>query len=275
MKKIKVVIIEDNALMANMISTCLKDDKRFDVLGAFNNGEEGIRIISSLLPDIVVLDLIMPEMDGFELLNRSLINNKKTKYLIVSSLNDDYFIKKAFSLGAKYYLVKPFSNNVLKERIIDIVNHEIIEENEYSDEIINEELIVSRKEEQVSQNNNDDSKNKLNERISNILHSIGIPANIVGFKMLKEAIFIAIEKPELVFSITKGLYPEVAIRTNSTSHGVERAIRHAIDISWSRGKIDYVNSIFGMQIYSKNEKPTNSEFIALISDKLLSEGIKN
>lgn len=272
-KKIKVIVIENNVLMANMISTCLKEDRRFDVVAVLSNGEEGIRYINSFSPDVVLLDLIMPEMDGFEFLSRVCCFTQKTKFLILSSLNDEYFIRKAFDLGATYYLLKPFSNSVLKERIIDIASQKVIENNEFTP-ISDEKVFYEKYELGDTASTEEDSKNKLYERISDILHSIGIPANIIGFKTLKEAIFLAIEQPDLVFSITKGLYPEVALRTNSTVHGVERAIRHAIDISWSRGKIDHINSIFGMQIYSKNEKPTNSEFIALLSDKLIAEGVK-
>lgn len=261
MKKIKVVIIEDNELMVEMIKESLVEENDIEIVGVSKNGEDGFKLVQSLLPDVVLLDLIMPGMDGFEVLSKSNKYYPHTKFLVISSLSDDYFVKKALSFGAAYFIVKPYSKSVLKERIYDLVNNGLINIEEKHDT----EIVIKK---ESTANEFIKEKNVLQDKISDILLSIGIPANIIGFEILKEAIILAMEQPDLVYSITKGLYPELAKRLNNTVHGVERAIRHAIDTSWNKGRIDNINAILGVHVFSKNEKPTNSEFIAMLSRKL-------
>lgn len=264
MRKIKIIVIEDNDLMIEMIKSCLENEPEFEIIGMAQNGENGLNLIQSLLPDVVLLDLILPGMDGFEILSKASRYYPSVKFLVLSSLSDDYFVKKALQFGAAYYLVKPFNGSILKERIMDLLS--VDQKKIEIKQPIQKPITINKEEEKV-----EDYKAKLSDKISNILLSIGIPANLVGYKILKEAILVAIEQPDLIYSITKGLYPEVAARLNTTVSGVERAIRHVIDTSWSRGKMENINAILGMHVYSNNEKPTNSEFIALLSDKLVAE----
>jgi two-component system response regulator (stage 0 sporulation protein A) len=182
-------------------------------------------------------------MDGFSVLER--MAKGVTKVIIASALSQDVFISKAMNLGADYYMLKPFSYQSLEEKILDCTKK------------------VARP-----------VKNKtLDERITNIFITVGIPAHIKGYQFLREAIKMAIENPDIINSITKRLYPSVAERFSTSSSKVERAIRHAIEVAWNRGKIENINSLFGVRVYNYNEKPTNGEFIALVADKMLLESV--
>ena len=163
------------------------------------------------------------------------------------------FAQKAIDLGASYYLAKPVANDVLIKRINSILQED---------------------EENVKKFSTTKSpKNRaLDEKISNIFITVGIPAHIRGYQFLREAIKMAIDEPDVINSITKQLYPTIAQRFSTSASKVERAIRHAIEVAWNRGKIENINSLFGLKVYSSNEKPTNGEFIALVADKMLIEG---
>ena len=214
-----------------------------------NNGNELIQIVNSQTPDIVVTDIILKNCDGFKVLES--IKDSTSKVVIHSSLSMDGFINKAISMGAKYYCIKPFDFKTLKERIEDMC------------------------EEQKQQTNtffNAKIGNQIEEKITNIFITVGIPAHIKGYQFLREAIKLAIANPEIINSITKKLYPTIAEKFDTSASKVERAIRHAIEVAWNRGKIENINNLFGIKVYSSNEKPTNGEFIALVADKMLIEG---
>ena len=179
------------------------------------------------------------------------VNNVDTNIIIQSSLSIDGFINKAISMGAKYYCIKPFDTQTLKDRIQDI---------------------VAPKQSQSGLIFNGKSNNQIEEKITNIFITVGIPAHIKGYQFLREAIKLAIANPEIINSITKKLYPTIAEKYDTSASKVERAIRHAIEVAWNRGKIENINNLFGIKVYSSNEKPTNGEFIALVADKMLIEG---
>ena len=169
------------------------------------------------------------------------------KVIFVSKLSHSGFVTKALNEGASYFMVKPVSPQGLEERIVDVLKSE------------NENLVQP-------------TNRVLDEKISNIFISIGIPAHIKGYQFLREAVKLAVEKPDIIGSITKKLYPTIAERFETSSSKVERGMRHAIEVAWNRGKIENINSLFGLKIYSSNEKPTNGELIALIADKMIMEG---
>ena len=245
MKKTIILADEDKDII-NKMKESLSND--FEIVATSNNGEELISFINSLSPDLVVMDIVLQSCDGFKVLEN--IKSQKTKVVIQSSLSMDGFINKAINLGAKYYCIKPFDIETLKERINDLTNSKLADSKFF----------------------NSKSNNQIEEKITNIFITVGIPAHIKGYQFLREAIKLAIANPEIINSITKKLYPTIAEKYDTSASKVERAIRHAIEVAWNRGKIENINNLFGIKVYSSNEKPTNGEFIALVADKMLIEG---
>ena len=245
MNKTKIIFADEDEknleeLKNNFIDT-------YEILGTTSNGNELVEMINSLNPDVVVMDIILKGCDGFKVLES--VQGTNAKIVVQSSLSIDGFINKAISLGAKYYCIKPFDIETLKDRIKDVV--------ENSDST---KAFTNKK------------NNQIEEKITNIFITVGIPAHIKGYQFLREAIKLAIANPEIINSITKKLYPTIAQKYDTSASKVERAIRHAIEVAWNRGKIENINNLFGIKVYSSNEKPTNGEFIALVADKMLIEG---
>jgi len=214
----------------------------------------------------VLLDIVMPELDGFGVLDRLKTAARRPKVIVVSALSQETFVNRALRGGADYYMIKPFDFPALKARITEVAGAgaEPVRRPDM-------ESIVSdyRAAEPIAKF----SKNKsLEEKISNIFITVGIPAHIKGYQFLREAIKMAIDNPEIINCITKKLYPGIADKFETSPSKVERAIRHAIEVAWNRGKIENINSLFGVRVYTNNEKPTNGEFIALVADKMLIEG---
>ncbi len=246
-KKIKVMLIDESEQTLKLLKENLGDN--FIVDRVEPNGIVALEQIKNSCPNIIVMDVVLSGVDGFNLIEQ--INDLKidTKIIVLSSLSLEGFITKAISLGVSYYMIKPFNIEVLKNRILDVLNqHGAIKP-------------------QVIKNKN------LEEKITNIFITVGIPAHIKGYQFLREAIKMAIDNPDIINSITKKLYPQIAEKFETSSSKVERAIRHAIEVAWNRGKIENINSLFGVKVYSNNEKPTNGEFIALVADKMLLEGV--
>ncbi len=247
---IKIIIADENKETTNEFLQNLPKDK-FELLAVATDGVSLLELIKLHNPDVVVMDLILPQLDGFAVMERLNKEGIKTNIIVHTSLSLNGFVNKAINLGAKYYAIKPFSANVLINRIEDIVCGV-------------EQEIVS---------NTSSKLGKMEEKITNIFITVGIPAHIKGYQFLREAIKLAIANPEIINSITKKLYPTIAEKYSTSASKVERAIRHAIEVAWNRGKIENINNVFGLKIYSSNEKPTNGEFIALVADKMLIEGV--
>lgn len=258
--EIKVVVVDNNLQMMNIVQENI-EDSNLKVVGKFDDVENALRFIKTNSVDVIISDIVLPKEDGFSFLNKlNLLHlEKQPKVIILSALSNDNFISKALSMGACYYMVKPCEYQTLKERIMEFA----------SNKFMNEEVVsYSTKSSTINP-----IKNKqLEERISNIFITVGIPAHIKGYQFLREAIKMAIDNPEIINSITKKLYPSIAERFDTSSSKVERAIRHAIEVAWNRGKIENINNLFGIRVYTNNEKPTNGEFIALVADKMLIEG---
>lgn len=241
-----ILIADDNITLCNGIRDFINEKDGFEVVAVAHNGIDAIRLIELNAPDFVLLDIVMPELDGFGVL--SALQNKRCVVIMMSQLATDGFVQKSMQYGASYFLAKPFDYNTLLKVLSDFSMPRPLP------------LQTSTK------------KNKsLDEKIANLFISVGIPAHIKGYQFLREAIKMTIETPEIINSITKKLYPGIAERYQTSASKVERAIRHAIEVAWNRGKIENINNIFGIKIYAPNEKPTNGEFIALVADKLLLE----
>ena len=222
-----------------------KENGNFEFVGSSNDGLQVVKDVSTLKPDILVMEVVLSNLDGFAVLDqlRSL-KDKMPKVFFVSNLSHSGFVTKAIRSGASYFMVKPVSAENLESRIFEVINND----------------------------SHKDGSRQLDERISNIFISIGIPAHIKGYQFLREAVKLAVEEPEIIGSITKKLYPTIAERFETSSSKVERGMRHAIEVAWNRGKIENINNIFGLKIYNRNEKPTNGELIALIADKMIMDG---
>lgn len=244
-KKIKVIIADNSDKTREELSSYLSDE--FDVVAKTGDGEELINLLTNNTCDIVIMDLVLSKFDGFTVLER--MKGKMPKVIVTSSLSHEGFISKAMNMGVAYFLVKPTDFETLKQRAKEVCQSKT-----------------------STLTNIEKQKNRvLEEKISNIFITVGIPAHIKGYQFLREAIKMAIDNPEIINSITKKLYPSIADRFETSSSKVERAIRHAIEVAWNRGKIENINNLFGLKVYSSNEKPTNGEFIALVADKMILE----
>lgn len=242
-----ILIADDNVALCNSIKDFFSDKDGFSVVAIAQNGIEALKMLDLYRPDILLLDIVMPELDGFGVLGA--IKDKKTIVVMMSQLATDGFVQKAMQYGASYFLAKPFDYNTMLKVLQDFTTPQ------------------PQKPVQNTRNHN------LDERIANLFISVGIPAHIKGYQFLREAIKMTIDTPDIINSITKRLYPSIAQLYQTSPSKVERAIRHAIEVAWSRGKIENINNIFGIKIYAPNEKPTNGEFIALIADKLMLENV--
>ncbi len=247
MEKTKIMLVDENEQTLKELKENFTTSN-FEVVGVATNGLVALEEIKKVKPNVVVMDVVLSGIDGFNLIEQINSLNLNTKIIILSSLSLEGFITKAMNLGVSYYMIKPFNFEVLKSRILDVLNS-------------------SNKTFCVVKNKN------LEEKITNIFITVGIPAHIKGYQFLREAIKMAIDNPDVINSITKKLYPSIAEKFETSSSKVERAIRHAIEVAWNRGKIENINSLFGVKVYSNNEKPTNGEFIALVADKMLLEGV--
>ena len=249
-RTISVILADEDKHTIDEIVNNLPEDK-FNILGIANDGATLVDLIRQKKPDVVVMDLLLPQVDGFAVIEKIKQENISTNIIIQSSLSMNGFINKAMGLGAKYYVIKPFKAAILAERIEEVC---FAEESEFN----NVPLI---------------NVGHVEEKITNIFITVGIPAHIKGYQFLREAIKLAIANPEIINCITKKLYPTIAEKFGTTASKVERAVRHAIEVAWNRGKIEDIGNVCGVKVYSSNEKPTNGEFIALVADKMLIEGV--
>lgn len=255
---IKVAIADDNENMVRMLTDLVSRDSELHVVGTAKNGEEACEIIREKEPDIVLLDIVMPKLDGLgvmDRMNRDKNMKKHPNFIIISAIGQENVTEDAFRLGASYYIMKPFDQDALLSRI------KLTRQNEQKQpgSIRKNELLESEQEEK---------KRSLESEVTDIIHEIGVPAHIKGYQYLREAIVMSVNDIEMLNSITKILYPTIAKKYQTTSSRVERAIRHAIEVAWSRGKMDTIDELFGYTIHNGKGKPTNSEFIALIADKI-------
>ncbi|MEG2540977.1 MAG: sporulation transcription factor Spo0A [Clostridia bacterium] len=247
-----IVIADDNANLTGSLKEFFGAQTDFEVVGIAENGVKALELVERYAPDFLLLDIVMPELDGFGVL--SALTNKKPTVIMMSQLATDGFVQKAMQYGASYFLAKPFSYDVMLKVMSNI------------NSVPTPQTAQAVQTAQTTKRNH-----SLDEKIANLFISVGIPAHIKGYQFLREAIKLTVDSPDIINAITKRLYPSIADHYQTSASKVERAIRHAIEVAWSRGKIENINNIFGIKIYSPNEKPTNGEFIALVADKLLLE----
>mgnify|MGYP002516181752 FL=1 len=249
-KKLKIVIADD---ASEMSECCAKGLKGYgmDVIRCHKDGGELLREVELHKPDVVIADVFMPNQDIIGFLNglKGLGISEKPMVIAMSSFDNQRLEKETLAAGASYYFIKPFDINTLAERIIQLSGWK----NEMTPVVVKDNVVTD---------------SELELMVTEIIHQIGVPAHIKGYHYLREAIILSVKNSEIINSVTKLLYPTVAKNHGTTPSRVERAIRHAIEVAWDRGDIDVLNSYFGYTIQNDRGKPTNSEFIAMISDKL-------
>ena len=247
MKKIKLFLIDDNTSLVSMVKEYFRSNANIEVVLEAYNGEEGIDLIRSRSNDfdIILLDLIMPKKDGLSVLEDMKKEGIDKKVIVLTSYNTADIIRKVSELGVQYFILKPFELSELERRILQV--------GEFAGYISSAVDLY---------------KNSLSISISNILHELGMPSHIKGYQYIREGISVIYERPDMIGCITKELYPEIANKFDTTVSRVERAIRHAIEVSWNRGSWDLMEEIFGHSVDIDKAKPTNSEFIVTVADKL-------
>lgn len=267
-EKITVLIADDNQEFGMTLATYLKNQEDMTVVGRAKDGNEAIDMISELMPDIVLLDVIMPHLDGIGVLEKiNMIKlNKKPICIMLSAVGQDKITRKAIELGAEYYVVKPFEIEVLISRIRELKHYKPSQGNNF---ISRDSQIQTQKSQYIEiSNEKGKSEENIEALVTNVIHEVGVPAHIKGYQYLREAIIMVVNDIDVINQITKSLYPQIASKFSTTPSRVERAIRHAIEVAWGRGQQDVVENIFGYTISAAKGKPTNSEFIAMIADKL-------
>lgn len=252
MKQIQVLILESNESFANELKNALAAREGIHVCGVTDDGAAGLELIKSANPSVVVMSLFLRNLDGFSVMEAARKEHKKPEYIVMGNFSEDKIINRAIALGARYYLMKPVDAEIVADRAAEAAGEE---------EASARESVERRR------------AGTIDEKISNMFISIGIPPHIKGYGYLRESIKMAVADPHVINNVTKGLYPAIGEKFDTTASKVERAIRHAIEVAWNRGRIDAINAIFGARVYIGTEKPTNSEFIALVADKLILENM--
>ena len=241
-----VIIADSTEDFCNNLSTALKRAEGFQVIATAGDGEQAIRLVTERKPDILILDLMLAKQDGLSVLKAISNMERKPVTLATSRFVTDYVASAAANLGVRYLMLKPCDMSALVERL---------------EEIRSEEGQKKSPAKQVGDTS-------IESMVTSIIHEIGVPAHIKGYQYLREAIIIATQDMDVINAITKVLYPQVAKTFQTTPSRVERAIRHAIEVAWDRGDLDTLQRFFGYTVSNTKGKPTNSEFIALIADKL-------
>lgn len=242
----KILIADDDRLFAMALEEYFSSYDYYHVCGVADNGQKALEMVEKTSPDIIILDLVMPHLDGIGVLEKmpSLSLNKMPQIIFITSFAQANLTKKAMELGAAYYMMKPFEMDTLEKRIRQL--------GEFAE---TPTLLMPR-------------GTSLEVEITRILHQMGVPAHVKGYQYLRDAIGLVTDEINLMGAVTKELYPMIADKYNTTASRVERAIRHAIELAWDRGNVELMNKYFGYTINIERGKPTNSEFIAMVADKL-------
>ncbi|HIX52162.1 MAG TPA: sporulation transcription factor Spo0A [Candidatus Lachnoclostridium stercoripullorum] len=261
MTDINIAIADDNPQTLSLLGEILEQEEGFHVVGRAENGEDAYNMIVKTRPDVVLLDIIMPRLDGISVMERVRKQSgleKMPSFIMVTAASSESVTSEAFAKGANYYIMKPFSRDTVVDKVRRLGRGEDVREIPLAG--VRKVKPYLNREEYMAQN--------LEQDVTQMLHEIGIPAHIKGYQYLRDAIAISVQEQDMLTSVTKILYPSIAKKHHTTPSRVERAIRHAIEVAWSRGKMDTINEIFGYTVSNGKGKPTNSEFIALIADKI-------
>lgn len=262
-EKIKILIADDNIDFVSTLITYFDTQEDVEIVATAKDGQDAYNKIITERPTVVLLDVIMPHLDGLGVLEKLVSSNIELPICIMlSAVGQDNVTAQAINLGAQYYILKPFKMDVLMKRIRELLDKP-------AEKKLNAQAVVKEVKNNYVDINNQSTKEEILEiKVTNIIHEIGVPAHIKGYQYLRDGIIMVVNNIEIINQITKQLYPDLAKKYKTTPSRVERAIRHAIEVAWNRGQIDTVDAIFGYTVNSNKGKPTNSEFIAMVADKL-------
>lgn len=249
MSKGKVYVLQETLEAAEAVKATLASGG-YEVVGCSDNGSKALAEIDILKPQLLITELMCYATDGIEVIRR--LKGSGVKIIVLSAINREEIVQRAIFEGAAYFLVKPIDGNILVARTDDLFGEKL--------SVVEAETAVTRID------------RSLDEKISRIFISVGIPPHIRGYSYLREGVKMAVKRPSVINNITKELYPGIGKIYSTSASKVERAIRHAIEVAWNRGRTDSINSVFGVRSYVSSEKPTNGEFIALVADKMILEG---
>ena len=252
MPKNTIFLLQDTKELIEELTKKFSESEEFEVVGSTTDGISAISMIAEKKPKVIITGLVLSGYDGLAVIGKVKEMDIKCKIIVLSALSNDEIIAKTVNAGADYFLAKPCHFEVLKERVNNLLSGA-----------------------EVLPQHTDKSFHKitLEEKISKIFINVGIPPHIKGYGFLREGVMMAVEDPAIMSNITKKLYPSIGEKYNTTASKVERAIRHAIEVAWNRGRIESINNILGVRAYVGAEKPTNGEFIALVADKMLLEKV--
>lgn len=255
MSRYRILLADDSPVCQTSLRDYLSAQDSIASVDAVSDGREALSLLREKEYDVLILDLVLPQIDGFSIMEQlsAGIVSAPPAVIVVSAIRHEDMVRQACSLGARYYMLKPVDPDAVYRRILNLF----------------ESASPSRTFAPGSM-----QPRSLDEKITSVFLVIGIPAHIKGYHYLREAVRMVYEQPEIINRITRELYPGIARRFSTSASKVERAIRHAIEVAWTRGKIENINQLFGYNIYSKNDKPTNGEFIALVADKLIMESAR-
>jgi len=255
MNAISLLIVDDNAALLRSLTDYFSEQPDILLTETASNGAEALEIIDRAHPDVVLLDIVMPRLDGLGTL-RALAGREQTpRVVIYSALKNDAVVNRAVELGASYFIVKPAEPQDIHEQLRSVMS-----------DGTSVSLAPRPAEPPASY-----ARWSPDERVANLFLSIGIPAHVKGYQYLREAVRMVMENHDVINRITKELYPGIARRYGTSSSKVERAMRHAIEVAWNRGRLENTNQLLGVRLFSERDKPTNGEFIALIADKASGE----
>ena len=289
-EKLKVVMADDNLLLCEIVSNYLQTQSDIELVDIAHDGLEAYEKIKKNKPHVALLDCAMPMLDGLGVLEKLLQDNSyRPVCIMMSGIRHDAVTNRAYDLGAEYYIIKPFELDVLADRIRMFRNFtptsgkydtsasksafsfDNLEKNDFPQESFLQTITSDVARQPINNSTTyiqpSATDNTLEEQVTNLLHEIGVPANIRGYRCLRTAILITVENLDLLQFVTKELYPSIARVLNTTPSSVERAIRHAIGLVWDHGNIQALDKLFGYSVETRKKKPSNSEFIALIADK--------
>jgi two-component system response regulator (stage 0 sporulation protein A) len=267
LQTIEVLLADDNREFANLLSEYIGEQDDMSVVGVAYNGEEVLKFLEEreTAPDILILDIIMPHLDGLGVLEklREIGMDPMPKIVMLTAFGQENITQKAVQLGASYYILKPFDMEVLANRIRQLAASPASATGGSA-----AVQMHSQQRKRLNVPAKPQGRPNLDASITNIIHEVGVPAHIKGYQYLRDAITMVYNNIELLSAVTKTLYPAIAEKYRTTPSRVERAIRHAIEVAWTRGNIDSISHLFGYTINISKAKPTNSEFIAMVADKL-------